>query len=84
MESVIPDGEKVYIKSTANLSAGGTALDVTDQVHPLNKIMAERISRIVDLNVIGIDIIADTLEEPIQQAPLVWWKSMRRRGSECI
>ncbi|RQD71913.1 MAG: cyanophycin synthetase [Tindallia sp. MSAO_Bac2] len=66
LESILAEGEKVYIKSTANLSAGGTALDVTDKVHPLNQLMAERISRIVDLNVIGIDIIADSLEEPLQ------------------
>ena len=66
MNTILPDGEKVYVKSTANLSAGGTALDVTENVHPLNRLMAERISRIVDLNVIGIDIIADSLEEPLQ------------------
>lgn len=66
LNSVLPKEEKVYIKSTANLSAGGTALDVTENVHPLNRLMAERISRIVDLNVIGIDIVADTLEEPLQ------------------
>jgi len=34
MDSVIPDGEIVYLKSTANLSTGGTATDLTDDVHP--------------------------------------------------
>ena len=65
LESIIAKGEKIYIKSTANLSAGGTALDVTENVHPLNRLMAERISRIIGLNVIGIDIIADSLEKPL-------------------
>jgi cyanophycin synthetase len=37
IDSVIPKGEKLYIKSTANLSAGGTAIDVTDEVHPITK-----------------------------------------------
>jgi len=65
LSSILADGEKVYLKSTANLSAGGTALDVTENVHPLNKLMAQRISQIVGLNVIGIDIIADSLEKPL-------------------
>ena len=65
LESVLAEGEKRYVKATANLSAGGTALDVTANVHPLNQLMAERISRIIGLNVIGIDIIADSLERPL-------------------
>lgn len=65
LESVLADGEKCYVKSTANLSSGGTAHDVTDNVHPLNQLMSERISQIIGLNVIGIDIIADSLEKPI-------------------
>ena len=67
LNSIPADGEKIYIKSTANISAGGTALDVTETVHPLNRLMAERISRIVGLNVIGIDVIADTLAKPLQR-----------------
>ena len=67
LNSIPADGEKIYIKSTANISAGGTALDVTETVHPLNRLMAERISRIVGLNVIGIDLIADTLAKPLQR-----------------
>lgn len=66
LNSILAEGKKVYIKSTANISAGGTALDVTETVHPLNRLMAERISRIVGLNVIGIDLIADTLAKPLQ------------------
>ncbi|MEN1758877.1 cyanophycin synthetase [Anoxynatronum sibiricum] len=65
LESILAEGEKRYVKSTANLSAGGTALDVTDHVHPLNQLMAQRISQIIGLNVIGIDIIADSLEKPL-------------------
>jgi cyanophycin synthetase len=65
LDSILANGEKCYVKSTANLSSGGTALDVTENVHPLNQLMAERISRIIGLNVIGIDLIADTLEKPL-------------------
>lgn len=67
LKSILEDGRKIYVKSTANLSAGGIAEDVTENVHPLNQLMAERISRIIGLNVIGIDIIADSLEKPLQR-----------------
>ena len=66
-DSILEAGRKVYIKSTANISSGGTALDVTEEVHPLNRLMAERISRIIDLNVIGIDIVANSLDKPLQK-----------------
>ena len=67
LEAVLPAGEKLYIKSTANLSTGGTAVNVTETVHPLVKLMAERIARIIGLDVIGIDIVAPTLQEPLQK-----------------
>lgn len=65
LSSILTEGEKIYIKATANISAGATAMDVTDVVHPLNRLMAERISRIIGLNVMGIDIIAESLEIPL-------------------
>jgi len=67
LNSVLPENTKIFIKSTANLSAGGTAVDVTSDVHPLVRSMAERISRIIGLNVIGIDIIAPTLSKHLQK-----------------
>lgn len=66
LKSVLEKGKKVYVKSTANLSSGAVAHDVTDNVHPLNRYMFEQISRIVGLNVIGIDIMANTLETPLE------------------
>ena len=65
LKTVLPKGKKIYIKSTANLSMGGIAIDVTNEVHPLIKSMCERISKIIGLNVIGIDIIAPSLHEPL-------------------
>lgn len=67
-ESVLPEGRTVFLKSTANLSTGGTAEDVTDQVHPHNKAMAERVARLMNLDICGIDIIADTVNEPINES----------------
>ena len=67
LESVLSAGEVLYLKSTANISTGGTATDVTDQVHPHNVFMAERIARIIGLDICGIDIMTDDISEPISE-----------------
>jgi cyanophycin synthetase len=67
LDSVPPKGELVLLKTTANLSTGGTSTDVTDEVHSANIFMAERISKIVGLDICGIDIMAPDLKEPITE-----------------
>ena len=67
LETVPPKDEIVFLKSTANLSTGGTSIDVTDQVHPQNVFNCERISRIVGLDICGIDIMAENLTEPLTE-----------------
>lgn len=66
LESVLPNGEELFLKPTANLSTGGTATDVTDMVHPDNIFMCERIARIIGLDICGIDIMAENLTEPVK------------------
>src|SRR5690554_660413 len=66
-DSVPPKGEMVILKDTANLSTGGTAEDVTDIVHPSNVSMAERISKIIDLDICGIDIMTTDISQPIEE-----------------
>lgn len=65
--SVPPEGEVVVLKDTANLSTGGTAEDVTDVVHPSNVSMAERISKIIDLDICGIDIMTTDISKPVEE-----------------
>ncbi len=67
LDDVLPKDETLYLKSTANLSTGGTATDVTDLVHPYNVFMAERIARIIGLDICGIDIMAPDLTTPIKE-----------------
>ncbi|MBK7682919.1 MAG: cyanophycin synthetase [Bacteroidetes bacterium] len=67
LDSILPKDEVLYLKSTANISTGGTATDVTDQVHPHNVFMAERIARIIGLDVCGIDIMTDDISLPISE-----------------
>lgn len=65
LDAVLPAGETCYLKSTANLSTGGTARDVTDEVHPDVRLMCERIARIIGLDCIGIDLVAPALDQPL-------------------
>ena len=67
LETVPAKGEKVFVKSTANLSTGGTSVDVTDHVHPQNVFICERISKIIGLDICGIDIMAKNLSEPLNE-----------------
>ncbi|MNJ97330.1 Cyanophycin synthetase [compost metagenome] len=67
LETVPPKGEIVYLKSTANLSTGGTSIDVTDLVHPQNIFICERISRVIGLDICGIDIMAENLTQPLPE-----------------
>ncbi len=61
--TVLPDGEVFYLRSTANLSTGGTAVDVTDVVHPDNRAMAERAVIAVGLDVGGVDFLTDDITQ---------------------
>lgn len=67
LETVPNRGEIVYLKSTANLSTGGTSVDVTDMMHPENIFLCERISRVIGLDVCGIDIMAENLTQPLKE-----------------
>jgi cyanophycin synthetase len=55
--SVPPAGEAVRLREVGNLSSGGSAVDVTDVVHPDNRTMAVRAARAVGLDVIGVDFL---------------------------
>ncbi len=66
LSTVLPIGEMLYLDHAANLSKGGTAEDVTDMLHPEVIAVAERISRVVGLDICGIDVMASTLEQPLK------------------
>ena len=67
-DSVPGEGEKVYLKATANLSQGGTATDVTDEVNPDIRLMAERAARIIGLDCVGVDALANDISLPLKQS----------------
>ncbi len=65
LDSQPKEGEKIYLKATANLSQGGTATDVTDEVNPEIRRMAERAARIIGLDCVGIDALAQDISLPL-------------------
>ena len=67
LDTVIEKGEVLVLKDTANLSTGGTAEDITDIIHPANVSMAERISKIIDLDICGIDIMTTDISKPLSE-----------------
>lgn len=67
LETVPANEEVVCLKSTANLSTGGTSIDVTEMIHPDNIFICERISRVIGLDVCGVDIMAENLTQPLKE-----------------
>lgn len=65
LETKLKKGEKLLLKTTANISTGGTAIDRTDEVHPENVFLFERIAKIIGLDVAGVDVIAPNVSEPL-------------------
>lgn len=62
-DTVPKPGEEVFLRSTANLSTGGTAIDVTDVMHPDNREMAERTIKAIGLDIGGVDFLSQDITE---------------------
>ncbi len=67
LDSILPKDELLTLKTTANLSTGGTAVDITDEVHPANVHIAERAIQLIGLDIGGVDIIAPNLTTPLNE-----------------
>ncbi len=67
LSTVLQEGRVLHLKDTANLSTGGTATDVTDNVHPDNIFMAEQIAAIVGLDICGIDVMTTDISKPLKE-----------------
>lgn len=67
LDSVPENGKVLWLKTTANLSTGGTATDVTDQLHSEVIFVAERISKLMRMDICGIDLIAANIRHPLSE-----------------
>jgi cyanophycin synthetase len=70
IDSVPKNREVVYLKATANLSQGGTATDITDEVSPDIRFMVERAAQIIGLDCVGIDVLAKDISLPLDASGL--------------
>lgn len=66
-ESVPPVGVVILIRRNANLSTGGTAVDVTDRVHPEVAARAVEAARVIGLDIAGIDVLASDISRPMEE-----------------
>ncbi|WP_457389579.1 cyanophycin synthetase [Roseateles sp. P5_E1] len=66
-ESVPDKGQRVILRNNANLSTGGTATDVTDDVHPEVAARAIAAAQVVGLHVCGVDVVAESVLRPLEE-----------------
>ena len=62
---IVPGGEIVYLRRNANLSTGGTAEDVTDEISGEIRIAVERAAKATGLDVCGVDAIIKDIKKPL-------------------
>jgi len=66
-DSVPPKGARVVLRNNANLSTGGTATDVTDDVHPAVAARAVEAAQMVGLDICGVDVVCETVLRPLEE-----------------
>jgi len=66
-DSVPPLGQRVILRNNANLSTGGTATDVTDDVHPEVAASAIAAAQMIGLDICGVDLVCDSVLKPIEE-----------------
>ena len=64
--SIPAKGRRVVLRNNANLSTGGTATDVTDEVHPAVAARAVAAAKMVGLDICGVDVVCESMLEPLE------------------
>ncbi|AKG22541.1 cyanophycin synthetase [Calothrix sp. 336/3] len=67
LNTVLPKGQICYLRATANLSTGGSAVDRTDEIHPENVWLAQRIVKVIGLDIAGIDVVTSDISKPLRE-----------------
>ncbi|WP_019501513.1 cyanophycin synthetase [Pseudanabaena sp. PCC 6802] len=65
LETVLEPEQVCYLKATANLSTGGIAVDRTDDIHCENVWLAQRVAKIIGLDIAGIDVVTSDISQPL-------------------
>ncbi len=66
-ESILPKGARIFLRNNANLSTGGTATDVTDDVHPEIAARVEAAAQMIGLDICGVDVVCNNLSNPLEE-----------------
>ena len=66
-DSVPAEGERVFLRATANLSTGGTSIDRSDEIHPDNVTACEMAAGVVGLDIAGIDVLSPDITVPFRE-----------------
>ena len=66
-DSVPAKGARVVLRNNANLSTGGSATDVTDDVHPEVAARAVMAAQMVGLDVCGVDVVVESVLKPLEE-----------------
>jgi len=66
-ESIPAKGERVILRNNANLSTGGTATDVTDDVHPDLAARAVAAAQMIGLDICGVDVVCESVHKPLEE-----------------
>jgi len=64
LDTVPAEGRKVYLSNKVTLSSGADIHDVTDKVHPVNVLLFEHLSRLLEISLIGFDVITTDITKP--------------------
>lgn len=67
LTSILARGEIAYLRATANLSTGGIAVDRTDEIHPENVWIAQRVAKLIGLDIAGIDVVTEDIRKPLKE-----------------
>ncbi|NCR36932.1 MAG: cyanophycin synthetase [Microcystis aeruginosa S11-01] len=67
LTSILEQGAIAYLRATANLSTGGIAVDRTDEIHPENVWIAQRVAKLIGLDIAGIDVVTDDIRKPLKE-----------------
>ena len=66
IESVPTSGKRIFLRNNANLSTGGIATDVTDEVHPELAARVVAAAKMIGLDICGVDVVCESISKPLE------------------
>ncbi len=67
IETILPLGEVLYLKNSGNMRLGASSIDMTDNIPSNTIFIAERIAKILNIDVVGIDVLSPNIKQPLNE-----------------